>query len=235
MRFPQPKPSWIISLLHLAHAALVFGGFYLLSALSTLYLRTAPADPLGWLLLFALIALGIVEVGLVSYLYLRRQRIRRLWKDGERLARAGRFEESREALVQLSAYIEYQLTPEPLHCALAAASEGLNDTRAAMLLYRRCGDYPPALVNLGVLALQQGLYARAVESFRRAMARMPGDSLLPVMLAMAHYRAGNIEAARSTIKARLALRPNALLYKQNLERLERGEEPSFSVQRPNAT
>ncbi len=108
-------------------------------------------------------------------------------------------------------------------------AEAQEDWRNAALLYRRCGDYPPALLNLGVLMLLRGSNDRAAEALRKFSARVPDDTSSAIMLAMALYRGGKIDAALSTLRSRLARRPSSPLLKKNIERLERGEEPALTA------
>jgi tetratricopeptide (TPR) repeat protein len=216
-------------LFHLSHGLVAFGVAYALSSTAALWWHAAPGSRQSWLALAGVVALGIFEVAFVAYVLLRRRRMRSLWKDAEALTRARRFDEAREALLQLSAYLEHQMRPENVLISLARVSEAMGDSREAIKLYRQAGDDPAALINLGVLLLEQGLNERAAAAFRRFMALAPGEQTVPVMHAIALYRAGKRDAAMSTLQARLAKRPNALLLKRNVERLARGEEPSLQV------
>lgn len=206
------------------------GGLGYIAAYSaTIYTSSAPGSPEHLFWLSAVIVLVVFEAAFLAYIVLRKRRIRSLWRQARELAAAEHFVEARALLLQLGHYMEYRLRPEPLFCALAAAAEGLGQWREAAIYYRRCGDYPPALLNLGVLMLLRGSNDRAAEALRKFNARVPEDTSSAIMLAMALYRSGKVDAALSTLRSRLARRPNSPLIKRNIERLEQGEEPALTI------
>lgn len=229
MRRPLPSPSWQLYLFHLGHGLVAGGVGYVAAYSATIYTASAPGSPEHLFWLMAAIALIVFEVAFLAYIVLRRRRMRRLWRDAQALAKSERYAEAKGMLLQLSHYMEYRIRPEPLYVALASVAEGLGEWREAAVFYRRCGDYPPALLNLGVLMLLRGSNNRAAEALRKFSARVPQDTSSAIMLAMALYRSGKVDAALSTLRSRLARRPNSPLLKRNVERLEAGEEPALTI------
>lgn len=219
--------SWLPVALHLAHALVVFGLAYALTSLTILWHHAAPNSTESLLFGAAWIGGAILELALVVYLFLRKARIKRIWADATTATRSGDFATARALAAQLLAYWEYTLNPAPAYYAMAVASEGMGEGREAAVLYRRAGDYPPALLNLGVLLLERGANDRAAEALRRYMARTQQDLSSVVLLSMALYRSGKIEAAKGVLRKKLAERPASPLLKRNLERLDRGEEPAL--------
>ncbi|MCC6573981.1 MAG: tetratricopeptide repeat protein [Planctomycetes bacterium] len=216
-------------LFHVGHGLVAAGVGYIAAFSATAYSHTAPGSPehIFWLATSA--SLIIFEAAFIVYVVARRRRMKRLWKDAEALTRAHQYDAARANLLQLTNYMEYRLKPERVFLSLGALAEAQEDWREAALCYRRCGDYPPALLNLGVLMLLRGANDRAAEALRKFSARVPEDTSSAIMLAMALYRSGKIDAALSTLRSRLARRPSSPLLKKNVERLERGEEPALTI------
>ncbi len=221
--------GWLPMSLHLAHALVAFSVAYILSYLTLVWNHAAPGSLESVLAAVLWAAGAIFEVSFVVYFVLRRRKIRRLWADATIATRDNDFATARALAAQLLSYWEYTLNPAPAYYAMAIASEGLGQSREAAVLYRRCGDYPPALLNLGVLMLERGANDRAAEALRRFVVRTPTDLASLVLLSLALYRSGKVDAAKGVLKKRLAERPNSPLLKRNLERLEQGEEPALSV------
>lgn len=226
----NPLVAWISLSLNLAHGVVAFGVAYLLTNLTLIYHTAAPGSAES-IISGALWVAGVVfEIAFIVYVVLRKRKIRRIWRDATQATREGDFVTARALAAQLLAYWEYKLNPAPVYFAMAVASEGMEQSREAQVLYRRAGDYPPALINLGVLMLERGGNDRAAEALRRYIARVPQDLSAVVLLSIALYRGGKAEAAKGVLKKRLAQRPNSPLLKRNLEKLELGEEPALSLQ-----
>lgn len=226
----NPLVAWISLSLNLAHGVVAFGVAYLLTNLTLIYHTAAPGSAES-IISGALWVAGVVfEIAFIVYVVLRKRKIRRIWREATQSTRDGDFATARALAAQLLSYWEYKLNPAPVYYAMAVASEGLEQSREAQVLYRRAGDYPPALINLGVLMLERGGNDRAAEALRRYIARVPQDLSAVVLLSMALYRLGKMEAAKGVLKKRLAQRPNSPLLKRNIEKLERGEEPVLSLQ-----
>ena len=213
MKLRLPSPTWQIYPLHLAHGLVAGGVGYIAAYSATVYMASGPSSPEGVFWLAVSAALGIFEAAFLAYVILRKRRMRQLWRDAQALVKAHQFAEAKAMLLQLGHYVEYRIRPEPLFLALAAVAEGTHEWREAAIWYRRCGDYPPALLNLGVMMLLRGGNDRAAEALRRFSARVPEDTSSAIMLAMALYRSGKIDAALSTLRSRLARRPNSPLLK----------------------
>ncbi|CAG0980116.1 hypothetical protein PLCT2_01853 [Planctomycetaceae bacterium] len=226
----NPLVAWISLSLNLAHGVVAFGIAYLLTNLTLIYHTAAPGSAESVISAAVWIAGVIFEITFIVYVVLRKRKIRRIWRDATQATREGDFVTARALAAQLLAYWEYKLNPAPVYFAMAVASEGMEQSREAQVLYRRAGDYPPALINLGVLMLERGGNDRAAEALRRYIARVPQDLSAVVLLSIALYRGGKAEAAKGVLKKRLAQRPNSPLLKRNLEKLELGEEPALSLQ-----
>lgn len=226
----NPLVAWISLSLNLAHGVVAFGIAYLLTNLTLIYHTAAPGSAESIVSAALWIAGVIFEITFIVYVVLRKRKIRRIWRDATQATRQGDFVTARALAAQLLAYWEYKLNPAPVYFAMAVASEGMEQSREAQVLYRRAGDYPPALINLGVLMLERGGNDRAAEALRRYIARVPQDLSAVVLLSIALYRGGKTEAAKGVLKKRLAQRPNSPLLKRNLEKLELGEEPALSLQ-----
>ena len=226
----NPIVGWISLSLNLAHGVVAFGIAYLLTNLTLIYHTAAPGSAESIVSAALWIAGVIFEITFIVYVVLRKRKIRRIWRDATQATREGDFVTARALAAQLLAYWEYKLNPAPVYFAMAVASEGMEQSREAQVLYRRAGDYPPALINLGVLMLERGGNDRAAEALRRYIARVPQDLSAVVLLSIALYRGGKAEAAKGVLKKRLAQRPNSPLLKRNLEKLELGEEPALSLQ-----
>lgn len=226
----NPLVGWISLSLNLAHGVVAFGVAWMLTNLTLVYFHAAPGSTESILAAAAWVMGVIFEGAFVVYVVLRKRRIRRIWREATQATRDGDFATARALAAQLLAYWEYKLNPAPVFFAMAVASEGLGEWHQAQVLYRRAGDYPPALINLGVLMLERGGNDRAAEALRRYIARVPQDLSAVVLLSIALYRGGKIEPAKGVLKKRLAERPNSPLLKRNLEKLEQGEEPALSLQ-----
>ncbi len=226
----NPIVGWISLSLNLAHGVIAFGIAYMLTNLTLVYSTAAPGSVESLIAGALWIAGAIFEIAFVAYVILRKRKIRRIWRDATQATRDGDFATARALAAQLLSYWEYNVNAAPAFFAMAVASEGLDEWRQAQVLYRRCGDYPPALINLGVLMLERGGNERAAESLRRYIARVPQDLSAVVLLSIALYRGGKLEAAKGVLKKRLAERPNSPLLKRNIEKLEQGEEPALALQ-----
>lgn len=232
MKSTPQTPAWLPVILHLSHGLVAAGVGYMVGYSAVIYSAAAPGSPRALLSIAAVILLAAFEVSFLVYLILRRRRMRALWRDVAAFTRADEYQQAREALLQLLTYGEYRLRPQPVLYALGLASEALGEDREAMTLYRRCGDHPPALQALGVMQAERGLHERAGAAFRKLVARRPRDTFALILLATALFYDGKREAAIKLLKRRLEERPRSELLRQNLARLERGEEPRFDIEPP---
>lgn len=179
--------------------------------------------------LVAVVALTIFEIAFLSFLIFRRRRMRRLWRDAARFLKAERYEEAQLCLLELSAFLEYRAAPQPVLFAQGAALEGLGEEREALIMFRRCGDFPPALRAIGVLQLHRGLNESAADALRKLAAKHPYDSSAVVLLALALVRGGHHSAAEKVLQRALEKRPRSEMLRVNLERVKSGEEPAFEL------
>ena len=227
-RLPQ-TPSWLPISLHLAHALVAGGVGYMAGFAAVIYMHAEPGSVRSLIAVFAVLALGIFEVAFIAYLILRRRRMRRLWADASELIKREEWEAAQITLQQLLRYPEYRLAPAPVLFALGSCHEGRGDERAAMVLYRRCGDFPAALRAWGLLQLERGFNESAAEALRKLVARRPDDTFSTVLLAVALYRAGSHSAAGKVLERGLERRPKSEMLRVNLSRVEQGQEPSFDL------
>lgn len=231
MKRPPHPPTWLPALLHLAHGLVAGGAGYLLASSTVLYTAAAPGSLAANVYLAALIGLGLFEIGFVAYLWARRRRMRRLWREAREALQAGRFEHAQAPLLELLEFSTYRLAPQPVLFALGACNESQGKQREALAFYRRCGSYEPAIRAVGMLQLERGFNEGAAEAFRRLLARRSGDVLTTVLLALALVRGGHAEAAQRTLRRALERRPKSEMLRQNLSRVENGDEPSLSIDR----
>ncbi|MCA8947775.1 MAG: hypothetical protein KDB29_16185, partial [Planctomycetes bacterium] len=117
----------------------------------------------------------------------------------------------------------------PVLFALGSVAEGQGNEREAMVLYRRCGDFPAALRAMGLLQLERGLNESAADALRKLVARRPQDVFSTVLLALALFRSGSQEASRRVLERALEARPKSEMLRVNLSRVELGEEPVFEL------
>ncbi|MBX3474229.1 MAG: tetratricopeptide repeat protein [Planctomycetes bacterium] len=227
---PQP-PSWLPTVLHLAHGMIAFGAGYLLSNAAVLYMAAAPGSTESLVYLAGAIALAMFEAGFLAWIFLRRRRLRNLWREAAALTRAEKFEQARLPLLDILAFNEYRMRPQPVLFALGACDEGLGRHRQALVFYRRCGEFEPAQRAIGMLQLERGLPEAAAEAMRKVVARHPDDVIAVVVLAIALTRGGHMEAAARVIKRALELRPKSEMLRQNLSRVESGQEPALTIDR----
>lgn len=227
-RLPQ-TPSWLPISLHLAHAAVAGGVGYMAGYAAVIYAHAEPGSARSNLAIAAAFALAVFEVAFIVYLVMRRRKMRRLWAEASELIKRESWQAAQFTLKQLLGYPEYKLAPQPVLFALGACAEGAGEEREAMVLYRRCGDFPAALRAIGLLQLHRGLNDSAAEALRKLVARRPGDTFSVVLLAMALFRAGSHDAATRVLKRALEHRPKSEMLRLNLARVERGEEPEFEL------
>lgn len=227
-RAPQP-PGWLPALLHLSHGLIAGGVGYMLAYAAVIYSAAEPGSVHSMVAVLCSVALAIFEIGFFAYIILRRRRMKRLWREAGALTKAGSFEAAEIPLLELLTYAEYRLRPQPVLFALGAAAEGRELEREATVLYRRAGDYPPALRALGMLQLERGLNEGATQTLRKLLAKQPGDTFSTVLLALAQFRSGQREAAASTLRNALERRPKSEMLRVNLARVEAGDEPGFDV------
>jgi predicted Zn-dependent protease len=230
-RLPQP-PIWLPGVLHLAHGLIAGGVGYMLAYAATLWQHSEPHSARATGAMVASIALAVFEVSFVVYWIARRRRMRRLWREAAQFLKHEQYEAAQVRLLELSAYAEYRMAPQPVLFALGAATEGLGRERDALVLYRRCGDFPAALRAIGILQLQRGLNDSAADAFRKLIARHPHDLMGTVLLALALFRGGHQAAARKVLQRALEKRPKSEMLRVNLSRVEKGEEPAFELGDP---
>jgi predicted Zn-dependent protease len=196
---------------------------------AVIYAHAEPGSVRSGLAIVAAFALTVFEIAFVAYLVLRRRKMRRLWAEASELLKAEQWESARYTLSELLRYPEYKLAPQPVLFALGACAEGAGDEREAMVLYRRCGEFPAALRAMGILQLQRGLNDSAADALRKLVARRPEDTFSVVLLALALFRAGSRDAAERVLKRALERRPKSEMLRLNLARVESGEEPEFEL------
>jgi tetratricopeptide (TPR) repeat protein len=233
-RIPQPPP-WLPASLHLGHGLLAGGGGYLLAYTAASAWSAEPGGARALTAVAAVLALIVFEAALLTYVILRRRRMKRLWREAADFLRRNEFEAARLSLAQLLRYAEYRMAPQPVLFAMGAAAEAMGDEREALVLYRRCGPFTPAVRAIGLLQLHRGMNDSAAEAFRKLVARRPDDTLGNVLLALALVRGGNAAAAQKVLERAVARRPRAGLLRVNLERVKRGEEPALEAPRPDET
>lgn len=228
----QPRPpSWLPSALHLAHGLIAGGAGYLLGYAAVLYNAAEPGSPQAMMYLGFAGLLALFEAGFLVYLFARRRRLRNLWRNAAELTRSEQYEAAQGPLTELLTFSEYRLAPQPVLFGLGACAEGLGDERGALVLYRRCGDFEPAVRAIGMLQLERGFNEGAAEALRKLVARRPDDVLSTVLLALALVRGGHLDAARRVLERAAIRRPKSEMLTQNLARVNRGEEPSLSIER----
>jgi tetratricopeptide (TPR) repeat protein len=189
-----------------------------------------PGSPRSILAITAVAMLAAFEVAFFYFLWARRKRMKRLWREAAELLRQDQFEAARDRLLELLNFPEYRLAPQPVLFALGAAAEGMGDEREAMVLYRRCGDFVPALRAIGLLQLERGFNESAAEALRKLVVKRRDDTFDCVLLSIALFRAGHHGAVRKVLQRALEARPKSEILRRNLERLQRGEEPSFTLE-----
>ena len=227
---PLPQTSfWLPISLHLAHGLVAGGIGYMLAYAAVLYTHATPGSIESTVAILATAALAIFEIAFFAYLILRRRRMRRLWAEAANLIRREEWQAARYTLKELLRYPEYRLAPAPVLFALGSCAEGSGEQREAMVLYRRCGQFPAALRAIGLLQLQRGLPESAAEALRKLVARRPEDTLAVVLLSLALVRGGQREAAIKVLQRALEKRPKSEMLKQNLARIERADEPGFEL------
>jgi tetratricopeptide (TPR) repeat protein len=227
-RLPQTA-SWLPASLHLAHGLIAGGVGYMAGFAAVIYMHAEPGSTRSVIAVFAIVALVVFEVSFITYLVLRRRRMRRLWAEASALIKREQWEAARITLQQLLGYPEYRLAPAPVLFALGSCEEGRGNEREAMVLYRRCGDFPAALRARGLLQLERGLNESAAEALRKLVARRPDDTFSAVLLALALVRSGSHSAAAKVLERALEKRPKSEMLRVNLARVESGEEPSFEL------
>lgn len=228
-RLPH-TPSWLPVSLHLAHGLVAGGVGYMAGFAAVIYMHAEPGSIRSMIAILAVVALVVFEIAFVAYLVLRRRKMRRLWAEASELIKKERWEAAQLTLQQLLGYPEYRLAPAPVLFALGSCHEGQGNDHKALVLYRRCGDFPAALRARGLLQLERGLNESAADALRKLVARRPDDTFSTVLLALALYRAGSHEAARKVLVRALVRRPKSEMLRVNLSRVEEGQEPSFDLE-----
>ena len=227
-RLPH-TPSWLPISLHLAHGLVAGGVGYMAGFAGVIYMHAEPGSIRSMIAVFAVAALVVFEVAFVTYLVLRRRKMRRLWADASELIKREQWEAAQITLQQLLRYPEYRLAPAPVLFALGSCHEGQGNEHKALVLYRRCGDFPAALRARGLLQLERGLNDSAADALRKLVARRPDDTFSTVLLAVALFRSGNHSAAQKVLERALERRPKSEMLRVNLSRVQEGQEPSFEL------
>jgi len=217
--------------LHLAHGLVAFGAGYLLAHSAVLYNAAAPGSTEANTYLAASIGLTLFEIGYFAYVIARRRRLRNLWREAAQLVRSDKFESAKLPLMELLSYSEYSLSPQSVLFALGACEEGLGRHREALVMYRRCGDFEPAVRAIGMLQLERGFNGAAADALRKLVSRRADDVISAVLLALALVRGGHHDAATRALKRALEQRPKSEMLLQNLSRVENGEEPALNIER----
>jgi predicted Zn-dependent protease len=195
-------------------------------------MHAEPGSARSLVAIVAAFALGTFEAAFLVYLVLRRRRMRRLWAEATELLKADEYAAARFTLSELLKYPEYKLAPQPVLFALGSCAEAAGEEREAMVLYRRCGDFAPALRAMGMLQLARGLHESAADALRKLVAKRPEDTFSIVLLALALFRGGNQSAAAKVLQRGLERRPKSEMLRVNLARVERGAEPVFELEAP---
>jgi len=227
-RLPQ-TPSWLPITLHLAHGLIAGGVGYMAAYAAVIYTHTEPGSMRSSIAILSSAGLIVFEIAFFAYLILRRRRMRRLWAEASEMIKREEWQVARYTLKELLKYSEYKLAPAPVLFALGSVEEGQGNEREAMVLYRRCGEFPAALRAMGLLQLERGLNDSAADALRKLVARRPQDTFSVVLLALALYRAGNRSAAKKVLERALERRPKSEMLRVNLSRVENGEEPVFEL------
>ena len=227
-RLPH-TPSWLPISLHLAHGLIAGGVGYMAAYAAVIYTASEPGSTRSMVAVLVSGGLIIFELAFFAYLILRRRRMRRLWADASTMIKAEQWDGARYTLSELLKYSEYKLAPAPVLFALGSVAEGQGNEREAMVLYRRCGDFPAALRAMGLLQLERGLNESAADALRKLVARRPQDVFSTVLLALALFRSGSQEASRRVLERALEARPKSEMLRVNLSRVELGEEPVFEL------
>ncbi|MCB9935571.1 MAG: hypothetical protein H6840_07740, partial [Planctomycetes bacterium] len=167
--------------LHLAHGLIAGGVGYMLGYAAVIYMHSEPGSVRAGIAVVAAFALAIFELAFFAYLIVRRRRMRRMWAEAAKLIKAEKWDAARLTLLELLRYPEYRLAPQPVLFALGSCAEGMGDERGAMVLYRRCGEFPAALRAMGLLQLERGLNDSAAEALRKLVARRPEDTFSVVL------------------------------------------------------
>ncbi len=230
---PLPKPPiWLPGVLHLAHGLVAGGVGYMLAFAGTAWWSSEPGSPRATAVLVGAVLLAIFEGAFLVFWFARRRRMRRLWRDAALALKRDDQETAQVSLLELSRFLEYRMAPQPVLFALGVANEGMGRERDALVLYRRCGDFPPALRAIGVLQLARGLNESAAEALRKLVAKHPNDLSATIALTLALFRAGHHNAARKVLQRALARRPKSEMLRVNLARVEKGDEPAFELADP---
>lgn len=229
MKRPTQSPTWMPLTLHLAHGLIAGGVGYMLAYSAVIYTYAEPGSARSNVAIFAAVGLGLFEVAFFVYLVLRRRRLRKLWAEAAKLLRRDEFEAARGTLIELLGYAEYKLAPQPVLFALGSCTEAMGNQREAMVLYRRCGDFAPALRAIGMLQLERGLNDSAAEALRKLVARRPQDTFSVVLLSLALFRMGSHDVSARVLRRGLEKRPKSEMLRVNLSRVERGAEPGFDL------
>lgn len=227
-RLPQ-TPSWLPITLHLAHGLIACGVGYMAAYAAVIYTYAEPGSMRSTVAILVSAGMVVFEIAFFVYLILRRRRMRRLWAEASQMIRDEQWEAASYVLKELLKYSEYRLAPAPVLFALGSVAEGRGDEREAMVLYRRCGDFPAALRAIGILQLERGLNDSAADALRKLVARRPQDTFSVVLLALALFRGGGHEAARKVLERAVERRPRSEMLRLNLSRVEKGEEPVFEL------
>lgn len=227
---PLPRPPiWLPGLLHIAHGLIAGGVGYTLAYTGTAWWASEPGSPRAALALALALALAIFEGAFFVFWVARRRRMRRLWRDAAAALKRDDFASAQVHLLELSGFLEYRMAPQPVLFALGVANEGLGNEREALVLYRRCGEFAPALRAIGVLQLARGLNDSAAEVLRKLVAKYPQDLSATIALTLALVRGGHATAAEKVLERALARRPKSEMLKVNLQRVKEGKEPAFEL------
>lgn len=231
MKLQPNAPAWLPALFHLAYGLIAGGLGYALAYSAVQYNHAAPGSTEAVALLGASVLITLLEISFLAYLWALRRKMRGLWREAARLIDEDKFEQAQTPLIELLQYRHYRMAPQPVLFALGACAEGQGKHREALVLYRRCAGYEPAMRAIGMLQLERGMNESAAEALRKLIARNPDDIISAVLLALALMRGGHGDAASRGLKRALERRPKSELLRQNLARVERGEEPSLTIER----
>ncbi|MCB2183419.1 MAG: tetratricopeptide repeat protein [Desulfobulbaceae bacterium] len=106
------------------------------------------------------------------------------------------------------------------HNDLGVLFHSLNQPQKALFHYKKAvslkADYPQALINSGIILMDQGEFDEAVGLFQRVLDSAPTDIAALTNLGTAQHRQGKLSEALDSFRQVLALDPNDLYGLNNL-------------------
>lgn len=184
--------------------------------------------PLAWLFLGVAAVLTILLVAGFVFSFARHGSPPRVSLDvleeGEKLLAAG---EPRAAVAEFSGAVAIVPASAQYQVSLGTVAYATGDRGTAMRAFRQAlrydASHPEAGYFLGVLYLQDGRAAEAVELISRAAPRLQGSQAAAAYsdLGVAYARTGDTAQAMESYRQALALEPGFAAARKNLDALER--------------